>query len=127
MLQCPNAHCLEQHIRPADVPFDLHGVVMRSQLLRMLKYRIGFCQLNREVPMPPSGTQTPPTQVQPPLSHTYLCPSRQEQVAVPATDALQFMRVLRSLAGFGLCWTCDDKSLAGLLPSTMSWLPCCLG
>ena len=73
MLQCPNAHRPEQYIRPADVPFDLHGVVMRSQLLRMLKYRIGFCQLDREAPMPPSGTQIPPTQVQPPLSYTHLC------------------------------------------------------
>ena len=43
---------------------------MRSQLLRMLKYRIGFCQLNRDAPMPPSGMQIPPTQVQPPLPYT---------------------------------------------------------
>ena len=28
----------------ADEPFELHGVVMRAQLLRMLKHRIGFCK-----------------------------------------------------------------------------------
>ena len=75
---------------PADVPFDLHGVVMRSQLLRMLKYRIGFCQLNRTVPMAPSSTQIPPTQVQPPLSHTPLCPccSSYRCIAIHVSAAL---------------------------------------
>jgi len=50
---------------PADVPFDLHGVVMRSQLLRMLKHRIGFCQLSRDMPLPSSNTLIPGTQVKP--------------------------------------------------------------
>ena len=48
---------------PADVPFDLHGVVLRSQLLRMLKHRIGFCQLSTHVPPPSSSNLIPSTQV----------------------------------------------------------------
>ena len=34
----------EAAIPLADEPFELHGVVMRVQLLRMLKHRIGFCK-----------------------------------------------------------------------------------
>ncbi|CAL5218914.1 g660 [Coccomyxa viridis] len=48
----------------SDVPFDLHGVVMRSQLLRMLKHRIGFCQLSANAPVPSSSSLIPTTQAE---------------------------------------------------------------
>ena len=51
------------HALSADMPFDLHGVVLRSQLLRMLKHRIGLCQLSTHVPPPSSSVLIPSTQV----------------------------------------------------------------
>ena len=52
MIKVHNAHmsyteygrCGEAVAPRADEPFELHGVVMRAQLLRMLKHRIGFCK-----------------------------------------------------------------------------------
>ena len=47
----------------ADAAFPLHGVVRRTQLLRMLKFRIGMYALDPNAPVPSSQTQIPATQV----------------------------------------------------------------
>ena len=47
----------------ADEPFELHGVVMRAQLLRMLKHRIGFCKPCLDASLPAASALVPATQV----------------------------------------------------------------
>ena len=48
----------------ADEPFELHGVVMRAQLLRMLKHRIGLCKPSLDAAsLSAAGALVPATQV----------------------------------------------------------------
>ena len=49
----------------ADAAFPLHGVVKRTQLLRMLKHRIGMYALDPNAPVPPSQSQIPGAQASP--------------------------------------------------------------
>lgn len=53
----------EAAVRLADEPFELHGVVMRAQLLRMLKHRIGFCKPCLDASLPAASALVPATQV----------------------------------------------------------------
>ena len=65
------AHQSSQHVwndgmtsaAAADAAFPLHGVVRRTQLLRMLKFRIGMYALDPNAPVPPSQSQIPTSQV----------------------------------------------------------------
>ena len=61
-------------VRCADETFSLHGVIKRTQLLRMLKHRIGLFVHDGMSPMPFAKAQIPRTQVHPCLSvHLPLC------------------------------------------------------
>ena len=43
-------------------PFDLHGVVLRVDLLKLILHRIGFFELEASGEIPPSRSHIPPTQ-----------------------------------------------------------------
>lgn len=47
----------------ADAAFALHGVVLRTQLLRMLKHRIGVCHHDPRLAPMPSKNSIPASQV----------------------------------------------------------------
>lgn len=55
--------------------FPLHGLIKRTQLLRMLKHRIGMFPHDGMSPLAPSKTRIPKTQVSShPADMPSLCP-----------------------------------------------------
>lgn len=54
----------------ADGAFQLHGVVKRSQLLLMLKHRVGIFRHDANTPFPPSKALIPESQVRAQLSYS---------------------------------------------------------
>ena len=43
-------------------PFDLHGVILRVDLLKLVMHRIGFFELDASGEVPPSRSHIPSTQ-----------------------------------------------------------------
>ncbi len=43
-------------------PFDLHGVILRVDLLKLVMHRIGFFELDASGEVPPSRSHIPTTQ-----------------------------------------------------------------
>ena len=61
----PEAHTMSDKamLMDPDAAFPLHGVVKRTQLLRMIKFRMGIYHLDPNADVPASNASIPPTQV----------------------------------------------------------------
>lgn len=70
----------------ADENFPLHGLIKRTQLLRMLKHRIGMFAHDGMSPLPPSRSRIPKTQV---CYCSLLVVTLHVQVHTPAGNFLQ--------------------------------------